>query len=72
MNISIIVHTNSKKPKIEKDSQGLLHVYVGEQPQEGKANEAVRTALAKHLGIAKSSLLLWRGIKSKHKIFKII
>ena len=71
MKIQVIVHPNSKKPRIEKDLFNDLHVYVSAPPLEGKANKAVIEALAKHYKTSKSQVSLMRGGKSKYKFFKI-
>jgi len=41
-------------------------------PREGKANAAVISALARHLGISKSQIKILAGAKSKQKIFEIL
>ncbi|MBI4097943.1 MAG: DUF167 domain-containing protein, partial [Candidatus Levybacteria bacterium] len=41
MKITIIAHPNSKRPRVEKDLFGGLHVYVSESPLEGRANNAI-------------------------------
>ena len=69
--ITIIAHPNSKKPRIEKDLMGILHVYVNKPPLENKANEAVIKDLAKYLEIKKNQLILISGEKSKTKTFEI-
>ena len=51
MRISVVVHPNSKKARIEKDLLGQLHVYVNQPPLEGRANKAVIEALAKHFNM---------------------
>lgn len=71
MKISVVVHPNSRRPRVEKDTAGLLHVHVNAPPQEGKANKAVREALAENLGIGKGKITLVRGEKSKIKAFEI-
>lgn len=71
MKLSITAHPNSKKPRIEKDLFGELHVYVSEPPLEGKANIAVIEALAKHFKVRKSLVQLLSGEKSKNKFFEI-
>jgi uncharacterized protein YggU (UPF0235/DUF167 family) len=71
MKITIIAHPNSKKPRIEKDLMGTLHVYVNKPPLENKANEAVLEDLAKYLEIKKNQLILVSGEKSKTKTFEI-
>jgi len=71
MKISVIVHPNSKNPRIEKDLIETLHVYVNQPPLEGKANKAVIESLVNFLKIKKSEIVLIRGEKSKNKVFKI-
>ncbi len=71
MKINVIAHPNSKKPRVEKDLLETLHVYVNQPPLEGKANNAVRKALAKHFEVKKSSVILISGEKSKNKLFEI-
>lgn len=44
-------------------------VSVKAAPVDGKANEAVRRALALYLGISPSLLRLKSGAKDKHKVF---
>jgi len=71
MKLSIIAHPNSKKPRVEKDMLGTLHVYVHEPPLEGKANKAILEALANHFQIKKSQIVLLSGEKSKTKTFRL-
>ena len=71
MRITVNVHPNSKRARIEKDLLGTLHVYVSQPPLEGKANKAVIEALAKHFKTKKSSIYLISGMKSKSKVFEI-
>jgi len=67
----IIAHPNSRNPRVEEDLTQTLHVYVREPPLEGKANEAVVEALAKHFKTQKNRVILIRGNKSKSKTFEI-
>ena len=67
MQISVIVHPNSKNPRLEKDLTDMLHVYVSAPPLDGKANEAVRQALADYFKIKKNSVIILSGHKSKLK-----
>ncbi len=71
MRATVFVHPNSKKPRIDKDLLGSLHIYVNQPPLEGKANKAVIEALAKHFKVSKSRVQLLRGEKSKIKVFEI-
>jgi len=71
MKISIIAHPNAKKPRVEKDLLGEVHVYVHEPPLEGKANRAVIEALADYFHTKKTNVLLVSGEKSKNKVIEI-
>ncbi len=72
MKISVIAHPNSKKPRVEKDLLGVIHAYVNQPPLEGKANNAIKEALADYFKVKKSSVLLISGEKSKNKVFEIL
>lgn len=71
MKVSIICHPNSKRPRIEIDLLGTLHVHVNQPPLEGKANLAVIEALAKHYNVRKADVQLIAGHKSKIKLLEI-
>lgn len=71
MKINVIAHPNSKKPRIEKDLLGVLHVYVSQPPIKGRANKAIIEAFAKYFHTKKSSITFVSGLKSKHKVFEI-
>jgi len=70
MLITVTAHPNSKKPRVEKDLFGGLHVYVNQPPLEGKANQAVIQSLAEYFKVSKSKIKLVRGSKSKMKTFE--
>lgn len=72
MKISVIVHPNAKRERIEKDLLDNLHVYVNQPPLEGKANNATISALADYFKTNKSNIKLLSGAKSKYKLFEII
>lgn len=71
MKIQVITHPNAKKPRVEKDQDGTLHVYVNQPATEGKANMAVIQALAEHFKVRKNNIILLSGHKSKLKLFNI-
>jgi uncharacterized protein (TIGR00251 family) len=71
MQLTVIVHPNSKRPRIDKDLLGTLNVYVSAPPLEGRANEAVIEALAEYFKVKKYQIELVRGATSKQKVFKI-
>lgn len=71
MKISVIVHPNAKRERIEKDLLDTLHVYVNQPPLEGKANKATIKALADYFHKPPSDVNLISGGKTKYKLFEI-
>lgn len=71
MKLTIIAHTNSKNPRMEKDLQDFLHVYVKEPAKEGKVNKAIIKALSKFYKVPTSKIELLHGMKNKNKTFDI-
>lgn len=71
MKISVIVHPNSKKERIEKDLFRTLHIFVKAPPLEGKANKATIAALADYFKTSKAQVQLISGFKSKQKVFEV-
>lgn len=71
MKIKVYVHLNSKKPRIEKQVSGDLHVFVNKPPVEGLANKAVVLSLSEYFKVPKSKITLLKGQKSKIKTFEI-
>lgn len=70
--VAVTVKPNSKKgPLVEVGADGTLTVYVREPATEGKANKAVGLLLAKHYGVAKSTVVLAGGATSRLKRFRI-
>lgn len=75
MDLKLRVTPNASANKIttETDEQGATtyRVYVTVPPEDGKANVAVIKLLAKHLGVAKSSLTIIRGETGRDKIIRL-
>jgi uncharacterized protein (TIGR00251 family) len=71
MKISVIVHPNAKKPRVEKDLLGTLHLYVHAPPLEGKANRAAIDVLAEYFHTKRAKITLLSGEKSRSKIFEV-
>ncbi len=46
-------------------------IAVKEPPKNGKANEAIAKALARHFGVARSRIRLASGFSSREKVFEI-
>ncbi len=70
MKVSVIAHASSKKPRIESKDK-VLHVYIHAPSEDGKANAEIKAALALYFSVAKSQVILKKGITSKSKIFEI-
>lgn len=71
MNVTVIAHPGSKKPRIERDPDGTYHVYVHEKAHDGEANMAIIEALSEALSRPKSSLSILRGHTSRRKVISI-
>jgi len=58
----------------EPDAEGgpRARVHVTAAPEDGKANRAVVTLVAKALGVAKSRVTLVRGATSRDKLVRIV
>ena len=50
---------------------GQIRIAVTSSPEDGRATEAARAALAEALGVAKTRLTLVRGTKSRDKLFRL-
>ncbi len=83
MKIFVKAKPNSKKETIEQinPSSSTLRgeknemrfvVAVKKPPGDGKANEAIAKALARHFGIARSRVRLVSGFSSREKVFEIV
>lgn len=67
--LKVKVHAGEKKNRLEVKSPDSFEVWVKAPAQEGRANEAVRTLLAQHLGVSENKLSLIKGATSPAKIF---
>lgn len=67
--LKIKVHADEKREKILEKSADTFEVWVKAPAEQGRANAAVRAALAAHLGVAENRLSLIKGATSPAKIF---
>jgi len=70
--IVVTVKPGAKAPGIVFGAGDSIVVRVRERAVEGKANEAVRVALARALGVPKSAVSLVRGATARLKAFEIV
>ncbi len=68
--VEIRVTPRASRERVELDGE-TVRVRTTAAPTDGQANEAVRKALAKRLGLAPSRLSLVRGETSRDKTFEI-
>lgn len=68
--IAVRVTPNARRPGLEVNG-GTIRIAVTVIPEDGRATEAARDALAKALGVAKTRLTLIRGAKSRDKVFRL-
>lgn len=75
MRVSVRAKTNSRRPRVrnlpDDDGKLVLEVAVAEPPVDGKANDAIRQALARHFDVPASQVLLVRGASSRTKLFEV-
>ena len=67
----ITVKPGSSQEKITETAPGELIVYLRAKPHDGEANEALIEVLAKHFKVAKTTIRIIRGAKSRQKVIEI-
>ena len=72
MKISVKAKPNSREEKVEKIDDSNYVVSVKEPPIKGKANEAIRNALAIYFKTASSKIKIVSGFSSRNKIIEIL
>jgi uncharacterized protein YggU (UPF0235/DUF167 family) len=68
---SIFRHRGAGRSSTHSAEGTIWKVYVHEAPTDGKANEAVRKLIAKHLKVAQSAVQIVSGKSSKLKWVEI-
>lgn len=71
MKIFIKAKPNSKEEKVEKVDESHFVVSVKEPPEKGKANDAIRNALAVYFKTGSSRVKIISGYSSRQKIIEI-
>jgi hypothetical protein len=72
MKISVKAKPSSKEEKVEKIDEINYIVSVKEPPVKGKANEAIRNALAVYFKTSSSRVKIISGFSSRNKIIEIL
>ena len=71
MRITVIAKPGSRTASVTLVAPGRYEIAVTARPEKGKANDAVRRALATHLHIAPSRLSLVMGQSARTKVFEV-
>lgn len=71
MRITVRAHPRAKLARLKALGPTEFEVWVTEAPEKGKATDAVRRSLARHLGYAPSRLSLIMGEASRTKVFEV-
>ena len=72
MKIFVKAKPNSREEKVEKIDEQNYVVSVKEPPEKGKANEAIRNALAVYFKTGSSCVRIISGYSSRNKVVEII
>lgn len=67
--LKVKVHAGEKKNALVQKSPDTFEIWVKAPAEQGRANEAVRTLLAAHIGVAENKISLVKGATSPAKIF---
>lgn len=72
MKISVHLKPNSRhREEVVLGDDGSLTLYTKASAIDGRANLAAAKLLARHFGVAPSTVKLVRGAASKHKVFEV-
>lgn len=72
MKIFVKAKPNSREEKVEKIDENNFIVSVKEPPEKGKANNAIKNALAVYFKTASARVKIISGYSSRNKIIEII
>jgi len=72
MRLNIKAKPNSREEKVEKIDENNFVVFVKEPPEKGKANDAIRNALAVYFKTGSSCVKIVSGYSSRNKIIEIL
>ncbi len=72
MKINIKAKPGSREEKVEKIDENNYVVSVKEPPEKGKANNAIKNALAVYFKTGSSCVKIVSGYTSRNKVIEII
>jgi uncharacterized protein (TIGR00251 family) len=71
MRLEVHAHPGSRNPGVGGTHDGRLAVRIREPAIEGKANDAIRRALADAFDVPPSDVQFLNGATSRHKLYSI-
>ena len=71
MKITVIVKAGAKVSGVVNGANGAYAVSVKSQAKQGKANTELVGLLADYFGVARSSVKIISGLKSRNKVINI-
>ena len=72
MKINVKAKPSAREEKVEKIDENNFVVSVTEPPEKGKANNAIKNALAVYFKIGSSRVKIVSGYSSRNKIIEIL
>lgn len=72
MKINVKAKPSAREEKVEKIDDSNFVVSVTEPPEKGKANDAIRNALAVYFKIGSSRVKIISGYSSRNKVIEIL
>ncbi|MDZ4095414.1 MAG: DUF167 domain-containing protein [Paracoccaceae bacterium] len=69
--IAVRVTPRASRNAVSVAEDGAIRIYVTVVPEDGRANKAVAEALAHVLGVARTRLVLLRGVAARDKLFRL-
>jgi uncharacterized protein (TIGR00251 family) len=69
--VSVRVQASAGRNEVRRDPEGVLRVRVAAPALDGRANRALCRLLAKRLGVARSSVTIVRGQRSRDKLVQV-
>ena len=72
MKINVKAKPNAREEKVEKIDENNFVVSVKEPPEKGKANDAIRNALAVYFKTASARVKIVSGYSSRNKVVEIV
>jgi uncharacterized protein len=69
--LRVRVQPRARRDEVVGERAGALLVRVSAQPVDGKANDAVRTLIAKRAGVAPGRVTVARGASSRDKLLEV-